>query len=83
MGWSDSDDAPELTDEFFEHADRYHDDKLVKAGRGRPEGPTKTAISLRVDNDVLMAFRESGGGWQTQMNAALREWLSGHASVQS
>src|ERR1700687_3246681 len=30
------DDIPELTDEFFEKADLYIGDKLIRPGRGRP-----------------------------------------------
>jgi len=30
-------------------------------------------ISLRVDPDVLTALRASGRGWQTRVNALLRE----------
>ncbi len=30
--WIDADDAPELTDEFFEQADEYVGDKLVRRG---------------------------------------------------
>jgi len=28
---------------------------------------------MRVDADVLAAFRQSGKGWQTRINAVLRE----------
>lgn len=35
--WIDPDDAPELTDAFFERADEYRGTKLVKRGRGRPK----------------------------------------------
>ncbi len=39
----------------------------------------KTRISIYIDNDVLQEFRhradESGGGYQTMMNEALREYL--------
>ena len=31
--WIDGDDAPELTDEFFERADEYVGNKLVRRGR--------------------------------------------------
>lgn len=46
--------------------------------RGRPAGSTKTQIALRVDDDVLQAFKASGPGWQTRMNEALRDWLKTH-----
>ena len=41
--------------------------------RGRPKGTAqKTATSLRIDKDVLAAWRATGAGWQTRMNDALR-----------
>lgn len=41
--------------------------------RGRPKGSAqKTATSLRIDKDVLAAWRATGAGWQTRMNDALR-----------
>jgi uncharacterized protein (DUF4415 family) len=36
-------------------------------------------VAIRLDRDVLTAFRESGAGWQTRMNAALRDWLKTHS----
>lgn len=34
--------------------------------------------NIRLDPDVLDAFKRRGPGWQTRMNAALREWLATH-----
>lgn len=48
--------------------------------RGRPAGSGhKEQVAIRLDRDILTAFRASGEGWQTRMNAALREWLETHA----
>ncbi len=69
--WVDPDDAPELTDEWFDKADIKLGDKLIK--RGRPKGSNKSLISLRVDDDVLAKFRSGGAGWQSRMNEALRK----------
>lgn len=70
----DPDDAPELTDEFFERADKYDGPKLVR--RGRPKADTtKVALTVRYDAEVIEAFKATGKGWQTRMNLALREWL--------
>jgi len=33
----------------------------------------KEQIALRVDADVLAAWRATGRGWQTRMNVVLRE----------
>lgn len=71
--WIDPDDAPELTDTFFERADEYRGPKLVKRGRGRPKSDaSKQAVKLRLDPDVLAALRATGDGWQTRVNDTLR-----------
>ena len=74
-------------DKFFvwdgiDEDDRPATDAEMKAGieaykrrRGRPAGSDKTQIALRVDNDTLEAFRATGQGWQSRMNAALGEWV--------
>jgi uncharacterized protein (DUF4415 family) len=69
--WRDPDDAPELTKEYFERADVYRGDKLIRRGRPPSEHP-KEAIKLRIDPDVLAHFRATGPGWQTRINDALR-----------
>ncbi len=40
--------------------------------RGKQKAATKEMISLRVDRDVLAAYRATGAGWQSRMNDALR-----------
>jgi uncharacterized protein (DUF4415 family) len=69
--WGKSDDAPELTTEYFKRADVYRGDKLIRRGRPPSEHP-KEAIKLRIDPDVLEHFRATGPGWQTRINDALR-----------
>lgn len=49
--------------------------------RGRPLGGDKESTTIRFDRDVLAAFRASGPGWQTRMNAALRDWLKTHSQA--
>ncbi|MEA1617787.1 BrnA antitoxin family protein [Erythrobacter sp. T5W1-R] len=45
-------------------------------GAGRPRSPNpKKQVTLRLDPDVLDAFRSTGKGWQSRINAALREKL--------
>ena len=43
--------------------------------RGRPAGSSKVSTTIRFDADVVAKFRARGRGWQSRMNAALREWL--------
>jgi len=49
--------------------------------RGRPAGSDKTQIALRVDNETLAAFRATGAGWQSRMNAALSDWVKKHSAA--
>ncbi|NKF23919.1 BrnA antitoxin family protein [Solimonas marina] len=51
----------------------------AKRPPGRPAGRNKESTTVRFDRDVLDAFRAAGPGWQTRMNAALREWLKEHS----
>jgi uncharacterized protein (DUF4415 family) len=54
--------------------------QLLTPKRGRPPSlTTKEHINIRIDADVLTAFKKSGAGWQTRVNDALREWLKTHA----
>ncbi len=70
--WADPDDAPELTKEFFERGEIRHGDRVIR--RGRPPLPNpKRAVKLRLDADVLAAYRKTGDGWQTRINADLRK----------
>lgn len=46
--------------------------------RGRPVGSGKESTTIRFDRDILDAFKAAGPGWQTRINAALREWLETH-----
>jgi uncharacterized protein (DUF4415 family) len=50
--------------------------------RGRPTGSDKESTTIRFDRDILAAFKDSGPGWQTRMNAALRDWLKTHSAAQ-
>ena len=51
--------------------------------RGRPKAEvTKERITIRLSPDVLQGFRETGDGWQTRIDAALRDWLNAHAPAQ-
>lgn len=69
---SDPDDAPELTDAFFEQADEYRGHQLVRRGRPR-SATTKIPVKLRLDPDVVEVLRATGPGWQTRVNKMLRE----------
>jgi uncharacterized protein (DUF4415 family) len=72
--WVDPDDAPDLS--AAEWAAKL---ATAPVRRGRPRAAArKVSTTIRLDADVLAAFREKGEGWQTRVNAALRDWLKHH-----
>jgi uncharacterized protein (DUF4415 family) len=70
--WIDPNDAPPVTDAFFDRAEIRHGDKIIRRGRPTLANP-KQAVKLRLDADVLAAYRNTGDGWQTRINADLRK----------
>jgi uncharacterized protein (DUF4415 family) len=39
------------------------------------------STTIRLSPDVLQAFRAAGDGWQTRIDAALKDWLRTHSQV--
>lgn len=76
--WVDPDDAPELGDTFFQEADLYQGEKLVRRGRPLAE-VTKERVTIRMNPSTVERFRATGKGWQTRMDAALTDWLKSHS----
>lgn len=73
-------DSPELTDEELAQARPFAEvfpalaEKMRKAAGGRPKSERpKVAVSLRLDPEVIEAFKAAGPGWQSRMNQALRK----------
>ncbi len=77
-------DNPEWTPEMFKQAVRLDALPASLQGklRGRPKAATtKERITIRLSPEVVGAFRATGQGWQTRVDAALREWLKTHSVV--
>ena len=50
------------------------DSAAMRPLRGRPPvARPKAALTMRVDADALDAFKANGPGWQTRINALLRD----------
>ena len=84
------DDSPELDAKWFKSARPAAEllpqllgaepaAAMLKPKRGRPvlDAP-KQHVNIRLDADIVLAFKSRGQGWQTKVNSALREWLSAH-----
>jgi uncharacterized protein (DUF4415 family) len=50
--------------------------ELMRRSRGRPrKADRKVNQTLRLDPDVLEAFRQGGSGWQARINEVLRQHM--------
>ena len=68
----DEDERPATTDELTRGL-------ALARKRGRPAGSgVKEQVAIRLDKDILEAFRAQGQGWQTRINQALRCYLAEH-----
>ena len=55
--------------------------EMMKRGRGRPaKADKKINQTLRLDADVVDAYRQSGTGWQARVNEILRAHMPGRRS---
>ena len=75
--WEDEDDIiPDMSAPYW--VERFSKATLT---RGRPKLETpKVSTTIRFDADVLARFRAGGAGWQSRINAALRQWLEEHSA---
>jgi uncharacterized protein (DUF4415 family) len=56
--------------------------EALRQGRGRPPNPDrKVNQTLRLDPDVLAAWRRTGPGWQSRINDVLRANMPGPDSA--
>ena len=80
--WTDEDAARSRpAREFFDAKTYAGLVELSRRGRGAQKEPTKERITIRLSPDVVQAFRETGAGWQTRIDAALKDWLSTHKAA--
>ena len=75
-------DVRELTPEDFarmKHASETHPEivERYRRTRGPQKAPRKVVTTIRLDADVVEYFKAQGRGWQTRINAKLREVLFG------
>lgn len=74
-------DLSQLDPNIFKPAKDVLPESLLKkiAVRGQQKLPVKDRITIRLSHDVVSRFRATGQGWQTRVDAALRDWLSSHS----
>ena len=79
-------DNPELGEAWFNKARPAAEvlpaelqNKLGIRPRGPQKAPTKQATTIRLSPEVMEAFKATGKGWQTRIDAALKDWLRTHS----
>jgi uncharacterized protein (DUF4415 family) len=85
-----SKDEPRKGKTDWEALDRLSDEEIAAAVADDPDAapldvdwsdaelnipPSKKAISIRLDEDVVEFFRQTGSGYQTRINAVLRHFM--------
>ena len=63
--------SPKLWELIQEH-------KKTIGQRGPQKAPTKIPVTVRYSPEVISYFKNTGRGWQTKMDDALREWIKKH-----
>ena len=66
-----------MKDEDIDFTDIPEKTDWSGAVRGRFYRPLKVALTIRLDADVLAWFKAQGKGYQTRINATLREAIVG------
>jgi uncharacterized protein (DUF4415 family) len=73
-------DNPEWTKADFAKATRFSEafPELARTlrRRGKQKAPTKRAVSLRLDADVVEAYKATGDRWQSRLNRDLRKVMN-------
>ena len=76
--WSNADFARAVTGREFFAARGLAVPQPRRRGPGRKQ--RKELVSVRLSPDVLAGLRATGRGWQSRVDAALRDWLASRAS---
>jgi uncharacterized protein (DUF4415 family) len=64
---SEYQDAPEIGEKDLAKA------KVVRRGRPLAGTAPKESVTMRLDREVLSAYRATGKGWQSRINADLQK----------
>ena len=74
---------PELTAKEMASA-RPALDVLAEQGirrRGPQKAPTKTLVTMRLDQDLVAHLKATGSGWQTRVNQSLRASMMSRPTI--
>ncbi|MDR0716036.1 MAG: BrnA antitoxin family protein [Azoarcus sp.] len=66
-----------MPDEAIDHSDAPPIGDTFRLAANRPAGGKKQ-VTLRIDEDVLQYFRETGSRYQSRINSVLRAYVDAH-----
>jgi uncharacterized protein (DUF4415 family) len=71
-----------LSDDDIDYSDAPHtpDAQWKRVGLTLPVAPAKKLITLRIDEDIIDFFRNTGHLYQTRINRVLRAYMQHHKS---
>jgi uncharacterized protein (DUF4415 family) len=49
--------------------------------RSAQKAPKKRSTTIRLSQEVVEHFRQSGSGWQSRIDRALKEWIATHHAL--
>ena len=64
-----------------QYARVYKPDEIVSRPVGSAVAVRQPSTTIRLDEEILAAFKATGQGWQTRMNNALRDWLKANQLI--
>jgi len=71
--------TPEDLSIFKSAKDALPESLQKKLGVRAPQkAPKKIATTIRLSHDVLVTFKATGDGWQTRIDASLRQFIIEH-----
>src|SRR5262249_26258193 len=76
-GWVDPDDAPEFTDDYFERADVYLGDELIRRGRPKLEARNRRSNCASTRTCSATSARPAPAG----RRASTPRWRGGRVAV--
>ena len=66
---------PEWTEDVFKKAKPASEVMPKLIGRGKQKTPVKVSTTIRLSNDVISYFKSDGKGWQSRIDAVLKEYV--------
>ncbi len=79
--WARIDAMTDADIDLSEHSEWTEEQFTQARRRGPQKTPLKQPVSLRLAPDLVAFFKDSGAGWQTRLEAVLRQYVEQQRSA--